>query len=257
MCRIAAYLGPQISLGEFLLEPCHSLYYQSWQPREMEDAKLNADGFGFAWLNSLDQMVVYTSTQPVWSDHNLPGLSRSLYSGYWLANVRSATINQQATPSNVHPFKSDQLVFTHNGYIEDFNPTVRAKFHEILQPAIQSGIQGNTDSEYIFALLRQQLMEIPAIAEALPAMMAVLTDILAGGKALLNMVVGDGHRLYIMRHAVNGNCPSLYFSIAEDDMPDAFVVASEAMTDSGHWEVFPEYSYTTISHHAQPVFLSL
>lgn len=257
MCRIAAYLGPRISLGKFLLEPCHSLYYQSWQPREMEDAKLNADGFGFAWLNSLSQMASYTNTQPIWSDQNLTSLSDSLYSGYWLANVRSATINQQATPSNIHPFKSDQIVFTHNGYIENFNLAIRTKFHEILTPAIQSGIQGNTDSEYIFALLRQQLMKIPNIAEALPVMMEIFTDILAGGKALLNIIVGDGHRFCVMRHAINGNCPSLYFSTTEDDMPDAIAVASEAMTESGHWEVFPEHSYATMSNHAQPTFLSL
>ena len=161
MCRLAAYLGPEISLGRFLMEPDHSLYRQSWEPEEMEDAVLNADGFGFGWLNPSKQTAIYTDTRPIWSDINLGGLCESLFSPYWLANVRSATPGQQITQSNTHPFKIDQILFTHNGYIENFNPKIRSIFHDILDSAIQAEIKGNTDSEYLFALLRQQLINTP------------------------------------------------------------------------------------------------
>ena len=103
MCRLAAYLGPEISLGRFLMEPAHSLYRQSWEPKEMDEAVLNADGFGFGWVNPSKQTAVYTSTQPIWSDTNLASLSNSLHSRYWLANVRSATPGQQITQTNTHP----------------------------------------------------------------------------------------------------------------------------------------------------------
>ncbi|VAW77744.1 hypothetical protein MNBD_GAMMA13-583, partial [hydrothermal vent metagenome] len=49
MCRIAAYLGPPITLGMLLTEPPHSLLVQGWAPRELRYAKLNADGYGFGW----------------------------------------------------------------------------------------------------------------------------------------------------------------------------------------------------------------
>lgn len=257
MCRLAAYLGPEISLGKFLMEPCHSLYRQSWEPREMQKATLNADGFGFGWLDPSNRTVIYTNTCPIWSDMNLAGLCNALSSRYWLANVRSATPTQQITQTNTHPFKFDQLLFTHNGYIKNFNPEIRTHFHHVLIPAIQAGIQGNTDSEYIFALLRQKLTETPDISEAILEMLATLQPIIAGEEALLNLIIGDSKQFYILRHAINGDCPSLYFSIAEDELPDSMLIASEALTDSGNWQPIPLNSYATIADNRQPIFVSL
>jgi glutamine amidotransferase len=257
MCRLAAYLGPEISLGRFLMEPAHSLYRQSWEPEEMEDAVLNADGFGFGWVNPSKQTAIYTSTRPIWSDTNLNGLSESLFSSYWLANVRSATPGQQITQSNTHPFKIDQMLFTHNGYIENFNLQFRSLFHEILDATIQAEIQGHTDSEYLFALLRQQLLKTPDVAEAIPAMVSTLSGIIGDKKILLNLIVGDGTNFYILRHAINGQCPTLYYSTGENEFPDSVLIASEALTESGKWQTFPEHSYCTISDNSAPDFSSL
>ncbi|MFB3089839.1 MAG: class II glutamine amidotransferase, partial [Gammaproteobacteria bacterium] len=68
MCRLAAYIGPEISLGRFLMEPSHSLLRQSWEPKEMDEAVLNADGFGFGWVNQSNKAAIYTNTYPIWSD---------------------------------------------------------------------------------------------------------------------------------------------------------------------------------------------
>jgi len=239
------------------MEPAHSLYRQSWEPEEMEDAVLNADGFGFSWLNPSKQTAVYTNTSPIWSDANLGSLSESLFSTYWLANVRSATPGQQITQSNTHPFKIDQILFTHNGYIEDFNPKIRAIFHDILDSSIQAEIQGNTDSEYLFALLRQQLLQIPDLAEAIPEMVSALSEIIGDEKILLNLIVGDGTHFYILRHAINGLCPTLYYSTDENEFPGSILIASEALTESGKWQAIPEHSYCTISDNTPPNFISL
>ena len=51
MCRLAAYIGPTLRLEELLLKPEHSLVKQSWAPREMMEARLNADGYGFGWFD--------------------------------------------------------------------------------------------------------------------------------------------------------------------------------------------------------------
>ena len=239
------------------MEPAHSLYRQSWEPEEMEDAVLNADGFGFGWVNPSKQTAIYTSTRPIWSDTNLNGLSESLFSSYWLANVRSATPGQQITQSNTHPFKIDQMLFTHNGYIENFNLQFRSLFHEILDATIQAEIQGHTDSEYLFALLRQQLLNTPDVAEAIPAMVSTLSGIIGDKKILLNLIVGDGTNFYILRHAINGQCPTLYYSTGENEFPNSVLIASEALTESGKWQTFPEHSYCTISDNSAPDFSSL
>ena len=239
------------------MEPDHSLYRQSWEAKEMEDAILNADGFGFGWLNPSKQTAIYSNTRPIWSDTNLGSLCESLFSPYWLANVRSATPGQQITQSNTHPFKVDQILFTHNGYIEDFNPKIRAIFHDILDSSIQAEIQGNTDSEYLFALLRQQLLKSPNLAEAIAAMVSTLSEIISDEKVLINIIVGDGTRFYILRHAINGQCPTLYYSTEENDFPGSILIASEALTESGKWQAVPEHSYGTISDNSPPIFISL
>jgi len=239
------------------MEPAHSLYRQSWEPEEMEDAVLNADGFGFGWLNPSKQTVIYTNTIPIWSDTNLNGLSESLISPYWLANVRSATPGQSISHDNTHPFLLDQTLFTHNGYIENFSLKIKPVFHDILDASIQAEIQGNTDSEYIFALLRQQLLKTPDVAEAIPAMISTLSEIIGDTKILLNLIVGNGTQFHILRHAINGECPTLYYSTGENEFPDSILIASEALTDSGKWQVVPEHSYCMISDNSAPDYSTL
>ena len=88
MCRIAAYLGPTIRLDRFLLTPEHSLYRQSWAPRELQYATMNADGFGLAWRSPDGQPARYVQPMAVWNDPNLPMLARNLSSPCWLGNMR-------------------------------------------------------------------------------------------------------------------------------------------------------------------------
>lgn len=46
MCRLLGYLGEPILLESILTQPKHSLIVQSYQPQEMQESLLNADGFG-------------------------------------------------------------------------------------------------------------------------------------------------------------------------------------------------------------------
>ena len=89
MCRLAAYLGPEITLAHFLLQPRHSLLVQARQPQELRYTTVNADGFGYGWYAADQLPAAYTSPLPIWSDVNLQDLGRSLRSDLWLAIVRS------------------------------------------------------------------------------------------------------------------------------------------------------------------------
>jgi len=223
----------------------------------MEEAVLNADGFGFGWVNPARQTFISANPRPIWTDTHLGSLSESLFSPYWLANVRSATPGQSISQDNTHPFKLGQILFTHNGYIENFNTDIRTRLHEILKPSIQSGIQGNTDSEFLFAILRQQLKHTSDIAQAIQGMVSILTEMITDEKVLLNLIVGDGIRFHILRHAINGQCPTLYYSIEENEFPDSIWIASEALTESGKWQTIPEYSFCTVSDNTSPDFIPL
>ena len=246
MCRLAAYMGRAIPLSAFLAEPEHSLVKQSWAPREMKEAALNADGFGFGWYADDGAPAVYTNTCPIWNDPNLPALGRSLSRPIWMANTRSATPGQEIGHGNTQPFAADRVLFLHNGYIESFRAGTRVAFHHHLSPDIQAGIQGNTDSEFLFALLRQCLDETKGgIEAALRALLEVLPRLIDGRRALLNIVICDGERLVGCRHALNGGeCPSLYAAVNAPAWPGATIIASEAFSGEGWQPIAPHTLFT-------------
>lgn len=242
MCRLAAYVGPAISLERFLLRPAHGLMQQSWRPREMTGGTINADGYGFGWFDDQGRNARYTHPLPIWNDTNLPALARALSAPTWVANVRGATAPSTAHPANTQPFADEEFLFLHNGAVAEFHHGLRAHLHSVLRDEIAADIGGNTDSEYLFALLRQLLSEDPELPpeEALLRLFKALED-WTDGPAGLNVILADGERLYAVRHALLGECPSLYFTTDDDDYPDGLLVASEPLTDSRYWQPVPEH----------------
>lgn len=259
MCRLAAYIGPPLLLKQFLFDPTHSLIRQSWAPREMDEAVLNADGFGLGWYTEQQQPATYLNTHPIWSDCNLTGLALSLASQIWLGCVRSATPGQMTGLMNTQPFINGRLLFMHNGFIRNFNPEYHVKLHNILQGEIQAGINGHTDSEYIFALLRQEILLNPESdpVTQLRHCLEQITKLIGKETVLLNIIIADGSRVYITRHAVNGQSPSLYYAVNADLFTDAIVVASEPLTEDSRWLAVPDHSLMVISDQDKPEIIAL
>lgn len=251
MCRLAAYFGPPISLEQFLLEPEHSLVNQSWQPREMREAKMNADGFGVSWFAEDGRAASYKHTQPIWSDPNLTSLARSLKRDRWLASVRSATLVNDISYANTQPFTDDAILFTHNGYLEHFTSNWRGAIRHRLSPEVENKIHGTTDSEYLFALFYQHLQEIGDIAEALAAMVSTLDQIAGKSRALLNFVVSSPGQLVALRHALADESPSLYYHIEKTNEGDAVRIASEAMTADNEWSRIDENRMVIVDDRAE------
>ena len=237
MCRLAAYLGSEISLSNFLMAPQHSLYMQSYAPAEMREAILNADGFGFCWYLQNELPAIYKNTCPIWVDHNLPDLSTTLTSKLWLANVRSATPGQSVNQDNTQPFRAGHHTFMHNGFIDSFLDRLKIRFHEYLATDIQAGIQGNTDSEYLFALFRQSLKSCGNdLIKATKHLFDELPQLLDSAKALVNIIISDGRCVIASRYACNGGrSPSLYWSEDLPGFPNASLVASERLTNDNEW----------------------
>ncbi|HKK13524.1 MAG TPA: class II glutamine amidotransferase [Gammaproteobacteria bacterium] len=259
MCRLAAYLGPDISLQAFLTEPPHSLVEQAAAPRELRFARLNADGYGFGWFAPDGRPAVYTSPLPIWSDVNLPHLSRALSAPLWLAAVRSATPGNPVNHANTQPFWDDELIYLHNGYVEEFARELRPQVQEQLSPEVGAAVLGNTDSEYLFALMRQLLAEDAdlSLEGALAELAGRIEEALGDGKALLNVVVSEGGRLYALRHAVNSECPSLYYTTDDEAFPSAQLLASERLTEAGFWQPVPEHHILILDPEEPPELLAL
>lgn len=253
MCRLAAYLGPPISLRQFFLAPAHSLYRQSWDPRELTEARLNADGYGVAWQQADGRMGRYTQPMAAWNDLNLPSLADALTSPMWLGNVRSATPGQTVHAINTQPYAVDRLAMTHNGYLSGLAQGGRGRMLARLSDQIQADLHGTTDSEYLFALVRQALVDQATSLEQALAI-ALEQAVLDTGHqpALLNVCLSDGQTLVFSRYSVDRPNPSLYWHPAHPAYAGGLLLASERFDEDPGWREVQTDSLTVLEPSQPP-----
>lgn len=243
MCRLVAYLGPETSLKHIVFDTNHSLEKQAWQPKELRESKLNADGFGFAWYNDNEQTARYRHTVPIWADANLSDFCDSLQRSLWLCYVRSATPNIATSIENTQPFTHQSWQFMHNGYINNFAQKIRGKIRQILPPEIETNIQGSSDSEYLFALIIYFFKKNSDMKKAIRETFQQLKQWLGKERALLNILLSDGVQIIATSHAINGECPSLYYGKDIESFPQhSQLLASERLNDNKHWKSIDTHS---------------
>ena len=66
MCRHIAYIGKKKTLYSTLLKHKHSLIEMAYKPKEMNEAILNADGFGIAWEKNKNFFSYKNIIIPYW-----------------------------------------------------------------------------------------------------------------------------------------------------------------------------------------------
>ena len=246
MCRLLGYLGGPILLDSLLYKPEHSLIVQSYQPREMTSGLLNADGFGIGWYHShVDtDPFTYKNTQPIWSDINLPSISRYIESGCALAYVRSATVGQPVDLSNCQPFQYDRLMFVHNGFVQNFRKTLYRPIRDRLSDTLYQSINGTTDSEHIFGLFVNELTAANlTIQAALQNSLKTLAELANFHQVEFsaNIIISDGHQLVASRFASQKAPPSLYWLRDDLTFPNSVIIASEPLF-VGNWRECPVQS---------------
>ncbi|MBF95680.1 MAG: Gamma-glutamyl-hercynylcysteine sulfoxide hydrolase [Alphaproteobacteria bacterium MarineAlpha9_Bin4] len=238
MCRHLGYIGEKELLYNILFKKKHSLVNMAFNPKEMENAKLNADGFGIAW-NSNSNFYLYKSVLPIWNDPNLDAVTKNLSSDIVLANVRSATISKDLSYSNTHPFIYKDLLFSHNGYIKNFHDSVKEKIIDLIDNKLLSEIKGNTDSEYIFFLFIHCYNQEKNISKAIYKTIDILRDICQ--EAMLNFLIctrGNNIKLYATKFSLEARCPSLYLL---KDSSNNIYISSEKL-DEKDWLKVKDYS---------------
>jgi ergothioneine biosynthesis protein EgtC len=268
MCRLLGYLGQPIALDPLLNQPEHSLIVQSYQPREMTSGVVNADGFGIGWYRPIANTppFTYKNILPIWSDINLPELSRYIQSNCILANIRSATAGQPTDLSNCQPFKYGQILFTHNGYIENFRHSLYRPIRNQLNDTAYQLIGGSTDSEHIFALFIHHLLDrapdhqldspqLPGRQPSLELIAIALKDALTNLKNLAtahpvkisgNLIISNGSEIVATRYALNTEPPTLYRIANHPRFPQSIIIASEPLF-AGDWHLCQPQSLLTIT----------
>ncbi len=247
MCRLLGYLGSSIQLDRILIQPQHSLIIQSYKPQEMTAGLLNADGFGISWysLDPENLPYVYKNILPIWNDANLPQLARYIQSSCFLGYVRSATSSLSVDMINCQPFSHQNLVFIHNGFIDDFRQTLYRPIRNELNDFAYQRIEGTTDSEHIFALIVDELETNDGISlqQALSNTITRLAHLAQSDKINFsaNIVLSNGRELAACRYSNRAASPTLYYIKDNSLDSDAVIIASEPMFE-GNWIGCPEKS---------------
>ena len=240
MCRHIGYIGNLKLLQSILLEKSHSLIDMAFRPNEMKNAKLNADGFGIGW-EANNNFYLYKNILPIWNDVNLLSIAKNLSSSLVVANVRSATLPDDISYGNTHPFKHENFLFSHNGYIKNFNTSCKKKIIEAMGSEYISKIKGDTDSEYIFFLFTQFLNHEQNTAKAIHKTINFIKNICE--EAMLNFLVAstdqENTNLYATRFSVNINSPTLYYLI---DFEKNIYISSEKL-DNKNWIAVKDSSF--------------
>lgn len=249
MCRLLAYLGAPIAAEDLITKPEHSLVVQSYQPRELEVALLNADGFGLGWYGDTEtdpNPHIYRNVLPIWNDGNLADLCRYIRTGSLLANIRSATPGLPLDFSNCQPFRHGSLLFVHNGYIDRFRQTLYRPIRDLIGDLAYQNIYGLTDSEHIFALVTHVLEEKPELGlrQALEAALVTVIQLANdyGVRACGVIILGDGTQLVAARFDNQAKAPSFYYL----QQPQGIVLASEPLFPDS-WQPVPQGSSLTVT----------
>jgi glutamine amidotransferase len=155
MCRMFAYAAPTVTTANAELES-HGIASMSAL------AELHADGWGWAGIGGRNPVVpgLTKSALPASTD---PGFASALTvpAKAAMVHLRWATLGLQIATDNTHPFLRDDLSFEHNGSLKPLE-----RIRSLLSPDTLAGMQGLTDSEMYFALIREHRAGGRSLSEA-------------------------------------------------------------------------------------------
>ena len=158
MCRVLAYIGPEIPLESLLLKPENSLVNQTLDPERHPLLQLAGWGFGI-WSEHLlepDRPLLYHRPSAAFYDDNAEGLIPSLQASTLLAHVRAADYNAGSVlaDENCHPFSYEGTPWAvaQNGDL----PSWKLLQRELLphcKDEFLAQMAGTTDTEFLYVLL--------------------------------------------------------------------------------------------------------
>jgi len=231
MCRFVVYKGTSpVELSHLLTRPCHSIINQAFDSRLRLDRRrpMNGDGFGVGWYDSVYneesyQPCLFTSITPAWNNVNLTRLAAKIKSPLVFGHVRATTAGSLSL-DNCHPFIHGRLMFMHNGGIADF-PLFKRNLQADLSDVAFNTVQGNTDSEWAFAVFLSKLPDADAksftTAQLRDAMFKTIASLNHYAEemgitepSLMNFCVTDGETVIATRYVSSktDEAASLWFS---------------------------------------------
>lgn len=244
MCRWLAYSGEPLRPSELILDTQHSLVAQSLNS-PLGTETVNGDGFGFGWYPE-DRShgsipALFHSIEPAWHDENLRELTGAIASPLFFGHVRAAA-GPPIQQSNCHPFRYENWLFMHNGFLDGFSKMKRDMAFAV-EESMFPLIQGTTDSETLFYLaLTLGLRDDPIAGLGRALRFVEKTGRSKGIEFPVQgtFAVSDGSRLWAFRYSSEHRTRSLFHSAAVPELREMF-------PDAARLEVFGDHAKVVVS----------
>jgi predicted glutamine amidotransferase len=261
---------------KLLIKPKNSLLQQSYHALESE-MTVNGDGFGIGWYNlsRRREPALFRSIRPAWNDENLSYNASMIESNCLMAHIRAASQGGVSIP-NSHPFHYKEYLMMQNGGIKDFLKIKRRLINRLDEDLFQ-WIQGQTDTQYIFALFLTFLKEtkveetpltLDQIGSCLSQTFAEIEimkkEVGLTSASLYNLVLTNGKELIATRYStkpdeqtrslhIAGNaecyiCEEGFLRVRNSKSKDrAVVISSEALSSNKDiWKEVPENHFIMV-----------
>jgi glutamine amidotransferase len=274
MCRWLAYSGEPLKPSTLILDAQHSLVAQSLNsPLGVET--VNGDGFGFGWYpegsTAGSVPALFHSIEPAWHDENLRELTNSIASPLFFGHVRAAA-GPPIQQTNCHPFRYENWMFMHNGFLDGFS-LMKRDLMLAVDASLFPLIHGTTDSEVLFYLaITLGLRDDPIGAMTRTVQYIERTGEAKGVQFPMQgtLALSDGRTLWAFRYSTSHRTRSLFHSVEipalREMYPDADrlevfgdkakVVVSEPLTDvPGAFVEVPESTVAILTddgYHHEP-----
>jgi glutamine amidotransferase len=158
MCRVLAYIGPEVPVESLLLTPENSLVNQALDPERHPQLQLAGWGFG-VWGETLlkpEEPFIYRRPMAAFYDDNAPTVIPSLQASTLLAHVRAANYDAQTVlvDENCHPFsfKDTPWIVAQNGDLPHWQVLQRELLAHCKDEYLTQ-MRGTTDTEFLYVLL--------------------------------------------------------------------------------------------------------
>ena len=276
MCRFVAYLGKPIFADELIMKPRNSLMKQSYHALEAE-ITVNGDGFGLGWYNHArrDEPALYRSIRPAWNDENLSYNAPMIYTNCLFAHIRAAT-QGGVSIHNSHPFQYKQYLMMQNGGILEFKK-IKRRMINLLDEEVFNWIDGQTDTQYIFALFitlaerrrkDKGKLNFDELHSCLNETFAIIEDLKkevgVDAPSIYNLVLTDGKAMIATRYSTKPEVETRSLHLAmnaqcyiceegnltlkdQEEEKEGVLISSEVLTDNRElWTSVPENHFIMV-----------
>ena len=243
MCRLTAYTGAPLAADALVFGGTHSLFEQSYAPRELLQGHVNADGYGVVWYRGAGPVRTGYS-RPIWQDQDLRTLLAGTSSSTILTAVRNTTPGIPIDGGNL-PLVHGRWSFILNGFVENFRESHMRALRSHLPDDLYGHLAGSSDSETLFLLT---VAAVQAGASHLDALRSVRDMVLEAVQeknhtAQLTMVLADGDGIVGLHTGSETTTNSLYLARGNPLAPQGTLLASEPLDNHASWELVTPHEH--------------